>query len=301
MGGNRHDWTVGEMRANGKVWVVTGGGAGMGRQLVLELLRRGARVAAVDLSAERLDETAALAAAAGRLSTHVVDITDRAAVEGLVEDVRAAHGAVDGLINNAGIVQPFVPFAELDRPSIDRVLDVNLMGTITMTKAFLPALLERPEAHLVNTSSMGGFFPFPGQTLYGASKAGVKLLTEGLYAELLDTDVSVSVVMPGAVRTDITGNSGVTMATADAESSTMPMTSAEDAAQIILRGVERDRLHIYVGMDARLMSLAIKVAPKQAIKVVRQLMQRMLDGAAADPSTSTPTTDEPADASGARS
>ena len=94
---------------------------------------------------------------------------------------------VDGLINNAGIVQPFVPFADLDQAAIDRVLDVNLMGTINMSRAFMPVLLSRPEAHLANVSSMGGFFPFPGQTLYGASKAGVKLLTEGLYAELLDT------------------------------------------------------------------------------------------------------------------
>ena len=88
-------------------------------------------------------------------------------------------------------------------PPIERVLDVNLQGTLNMVTAFLPLLLERPEAHIANVSSMGGFFPFPGQTVYGASKAAVKLLTEGLYAELLDSQVRVSVIMPGAVSTSI--------------------------------------------------------------------------------------------------
>jgi NAD(P)-dependent dehydrogenase (short-subunit alcohol dehydrogenase family) len=188
------------MRIEGTTWVVTGGGNGMGRELVLELLRRGGRVAAVDVRADALAETVALAQAAERLSIHVVDITDRDAVQDLVPQVERAHGTVDGIINNAGIIQPFVPVAELSYPDIERVLNVNLMGTIHMVKAFLPVLLARPEGYIANVSSMGGFFPFPGQSMYGASKAAVKLLTEGLYAELLDTDVHVSVIMPGAVE-----------------------------------------------------------------------------------------------------
>ena len=104
---------------------------------------------------------------------------------------------VDGLINNAGIVQPFVPVADLDPAAIRRVIEVNLMGPINMVTAFLPVLLTRPEAHIANVSSMGGFFPFPGQTIYGASKAGVKLLSEGLHLELLDTPVRVSAMVGG--------------------------------------------------------------------------------------------------------
>jgi NAD(P)-dependent dehydrogenase (short-subunit alcohol dehydrogenase family) len=165
------------MRVSGKVWVVTGGGSGMGRELVLQLLNAGGRVAAVDLRPDALQETAQLAAAGQRLSVHVVDVTERSAVEALVDEVAAAHGGVDGLINNAGIIQPFVPVKDLDYDHIRRVLDVNLMGTIHMVKSFLPVMLERPEAHIANVSSMGGFFPFPGQSVYGASKAAVKLLT----------------------------------------------------------------------------------------------------------------------------
>lgn len=264
------------MRIEGTTWVVTGGGNGMGRELVLELLRRGAQVAAVDLRADALAETGELAAAGTRLSTHVVDITDRGAVEGLVAQVQAAHGAVDGVINNAGIIQPFIPVAELSYSQIDRVLDVNLMGTIHVIKAFLPVLQTRPEGYLANVSSMGGFFPFPGQSMYGASKAAVKLLTEGLYAELLDTDVHVSVIMPGAVETGITENSGVASPAAPGDASKMPMTSAPRAAQIMLDGIERNRLYIFVGKDARLMNLAIRVAPKPAIRFIQKQMMSLL-------------------------
>ena len=259
------------MLVNGKTWVVTGAGSGMGRELVFQLLGRNARVAAIDVRAEALQETAAMARAGERLTTHVVDITDRDAVQALPD----AIGGVDGLINNAGIIQPFVPIADMDYPTIQRVLDVNLMGTIHMVKAFLPGLLDRPEAHIANVSSMGGFFPFPGQSVYGASKAAVKLLTEGLYAELLDTRVRVSVIMPGAVNTGITENSGVA-APATSDASRMPMTSASKAAQIMVDGIERNRLYIYVGKDARLMNIAIRVAPRPAIKVIQRQMKQLL-------------------------
>ena len=155
------------MKATGKVIVVTGGGSGMGRALVLKLLQMGARVAAVDLNETTLKETASLAGAQqDKLSIHVASVSDRAAVDALPEAVIAAHGAVDGVINNAGIIQPFVRVNDLQYDAIERVLNVNLYGVIYMTKAFLPHLLQRPEAHIVNVSSMGGFFPVPGQKAY---------------------------------------------------------------------------------------------------------------------------------------
>lgn len=263
-----------------KVWVVTGAGSGMGRELVLALLARGGRVAAVDRAPAGLAELAGLAGAGDRLSCHVVDITDAGAVAALPDEVIAAHGVVDGLINNAGIVQPFVPVTDLSDADIQRVLDVNLGGTLAMCRAFLPVLVERPEAHLANVASMGGFFPFPGQTIYGASKAAVKLLTEGLYAELLDTPVRVTVIFPGAVNTDITTNSGVAMREGTPEEKAKAdrmMTSPADAARIMLDGIERNRLHVHVGRDAQVMSLLIKVMPRTAIKFVKKAMAKQLE------------------------
>lgn len=267
------------MKVQSRVVIVTGGGNGIGRQLVLDLLRRGARVAAVDLRQESLNQTAELAAGAGnRLATFVADVTDLDAMGALPDRVLAAHGMVDGLINCAGIIQPFVKLNDLDYEAIDRVINVNLYGTIHVTKAFLPHLLERPVAHIANVSSMGGFLPVPGQTIYGASKAGVKLLTEGLYAELLDTNVKVSVIMPGAVATEITANSGIDIpgGAEGAEEGRYPTTSPEDAAQIILDGIEADRLHIFVGRDSRMMNLANRLAPRRATHMIYHRMKDLL-------------------------
>jgi len=268
------------MRVSGKVLVVTGGGNGIGQQVVLELLRRGARVAAVDLSPDGLEETRRLAGDAARLWTDTLDITDRDAVLALPARVADALGPVDGVLNVAGIIQPFVRLAELGFDAVDRVLAVNLDGTINVAKAFLPGLLDRPEGHVLLVSSMGGFLPVPGQTVYGASKAAVKLLAEGLYAELLGTSVGVTVVMPGAVATQITGNSGVDVpggdAAADAESS-FPTTSPQDAARTIVQGMEDDDLHVFVGRDARLMDLARRIAPKRATNFITRKMGDLLD------------------------
>lgn len=266
------------MKVQDKVIVVTGAGSGIGRALVLALLDQGARVAAVDVSQSGLQETLAQAGAAKeRVSTHVLDLSDKAKVEALPAQVIAAHGAVDAIINNAGIIQPFVPLNELDYKDIERVLHVNLYSQIYMVKSFLPELLKRPEAHVVNVSSMGGFFPFPGQTLYGATKAAVKLLTEGLYAELLETQVGVTVIFPGAIATDIAKNSGVRMAGADsAESSGMSMTSAASAAQQIIAAMEKNKFQAFVGNDSKMMNLFYRLNPGAATRFIQKQMKKLL-------------------------
>ncbi len=267
------------MKTMNKVIMVTGAGSGMGRALVLALVKKGAHVAAVDLNETTLKETIQLAEQyQDNISLHVLNITDRKAVEALPDEVLKAHGVVDGLINNAGIIQPFVRFNDLPYEAIERVLNVNLYGPIYMTKTFLPHLQKRPVAHIVNVSSMGGFFPVPGQTLYGASKAGVKLLTEGLYSELIETNVRVTVVFPGALATNITQNSGVAIpAGMGSESaSSFPTTSAQDAAQTILNGMERDQFQVYIGKDAKLMNFLYRVSPRRATRFMYNQMKALL-------------------------
>lgn len=266
------------MKVAGKVIAVIGGGNGIGREVVFELLRRGAKVFAVDIREESLKETADQADAGDRLVTATLDVTDQEAVQALPSQVVDAFGQVDGVIIVAGIIQPFVKLHELDDDVIRRVIDVNLYGTIHAIRAFLPELLRRPVAHIATFSSMGGFLPVPGQTVYGASKAAVKLMTEGLYAELLDTPVGVSVVMPGAVATDISANSGVDApaASQSGKRSRMPMTSAQDAARITVDGIEADDLYIHVGRDSRLMGLAVRLAPRRAIHLIRRQMKALI-------------------------
>ena len=122
------------MKLAGKVLVVTGAGSGIARAVTLEAVRRGARVAAVDLNGTTLAETTTLAAADGVVSTHVLNITDRAAVEALPEQVIAQQGAVDGLVHCAGIIQPFVKLQDLDYRAIERVFAVNWWGTLYLTR-----------------------------------------------------------------------------------------------------------------------------------------------------------------------
>jgi NADP-dependent 3-hydroxy acid dehydrogenase YdfG len=269
------------MKVQNKVLVITGSGNGMGREVALNLLSKGASVAAVDINESALQETIGLAGnKKDKLSTHVVDITDGEAVGGLPEQVISRHGAVDGLINNAGIIQPFVRVKDLDYAAIKRVMNINFFGTLYVTKAFLPHLLKRRQAHIANVSSMGGFLPVPGQTVYGASKAAVKLFTEGLRSELLDTNVRVTVIFPGAVGTNIAANSGVEIGsqaveTGDQRKSFKPLAPSK-AAEIIVDGIERDRYRIFVGSDAAFMDFIYRLSPERAANYIFKQMKSLL-------------------------
>lgn len=267
------------MKAGQKIVVVTGAGSGIGREVALELLRRGARVAAVDIDETTLAETAALAAEPEHISTHVVNVADRAAVEALPAAVVARFGAVDGLIHCAGIIQPFVRVKDLEDADIDRVLAVNWLGTLYLTRTFLPLFLARPEGHIVNVSSMGGFLPVPGQTVYGASKAAVKLFTEGLHAECRGTGVRVTVVFPGAVGTNIAANSGVeapSVSSVDIEKMQRRVYPADKAADDIVDGMERNAYRVLVGRDAKLMDLLYRINPKGAAGFIARQMKDLL-------------------------
>lgn len=264
------------MRIKDRVFVVTGAGSGIGREVALELIRRGGIVAAVDLRAESLAHTAHLAAVdAHRLSQHVLNIADRDAVAALPDAVVAAHGSVDGLLSIAGIIQRFVPIADLSYEEIERVMAVNFWGTLYLDKAFLPLLKTRPEASLLNVSSMGALVPVPGQGAYGASKGAVKLLTEGLYAELQGTNVAVTVVFPGGVGTHITENSGVD-APAMQGGKAPKVTSAPDAAKQIVDAVEHGTFRVVIGSDARMLDRISRLSPKRAITMVADQMKALL-------------------------
>jgi NAD(P)-dependent dehydrogenase (short-subunit alcohol dehydrogenase family) len=264
------------MNPSGKVMVVTGAGSGMGRQVALELLRRGAKVAAVDINEATLAETAMLAGPGAAISTNVVNITDQAAVEALPAAVVAKHGAVDGVIHCAGIIQPFVKLAELSYADIDRVMNVNWRGTLYMTKSFLPGLMTRQEAHIVNISSMGGFLPVPGQTIYGASKAAVKLLTEGLHSEMRGTNVHVTVVFPGGVDTNITQNSGVAIPNMPSGGKQPKVTTAPAAAHQIVEGMVKNKYRVLVGSDASMLDKLYRLAPGFAAGFIAKQMKALL-------------------------
>ena len=264
------------MRFDNTVIVVTGAGGGVGRHLVLQLLEKGARVAAVDINREALLKTKDKAGIkARRVSIHVADITENDTVAGLPAEVKGIHRKIDGLINNAGIIQPFITLAELDGNAIDRQMNINFYGMLNMTRAFIPFLAESPEAYIANVSSMGGFLPVPGQSIYGASKAAVKIATEGLRMELSETNIGVSIIIPGGIETDIKKNSGLENAeiTDEAKKSAgISLTKPEDAAAMILKGIEKNKAKILIGSDAKLMDFLYRLAPQKAGKMISRVM-----------------------------
>ena len=258
-----------------KTIVVTGAGSGIGRELTLQLLGKGAKVAGVDIKLGSLLETQQVAGVSEeRFKAFELDITNKEDVNRLPGKVIQHFGAVDGIINNAGIIQHFKPVNDLSIDEINRVFDVNFYGTLYLTKAFLPLFLQRPEAHITNISSMGGFLPVPGQTLYGAAKAAVKLFTEGLYAELVDTNVGVTVVFPGAIATNIVENSGLGKPKASGDSNLKPL-SAGKAAEQILSAIEKNRFRVVVGQDAKFLDFLYRFSPKYATDFIQKKMKSL--------------------------
>ncbi len=266
------------MKIQNKVFVVTGAGSGMGQELTIQLVGKGAKVAMVDINIKGLLDTEKKAGASN-VSKHELNITDLKKVKQLPDLVFQHHGAVDGLINNAGIIQPFVGVKDLDFQVIERIFNINLYGTIYMTKTFLPYLLQRPEAHIANVSSMGGFIPFPGQTIYSASKAAVKLFTEGLYSELKNTNVGVTVIHPGAVNTNIMANSlannkipsDETQKKTDAK-----MLPANIAAEIMIKAIEKNKYRVMVGKDARMLDILYRINPRKAVNLIVKKMGNLV-------------------------
>lgn len=262
------------MNLEGKVFAVTGAGNGMGREVALQLIRKGAKVAAIDLSEEALARTAELSIDPGRVSSHRADVTDAEGVADLPAAIEKAHGQVDGLVNIAGIIHRFVPSAELTREEQERVFNVNYWGTVNMSRAFLPVLLGRPESSLTNMSSLSALVAFAGQTVYGASKGAVKQYTEGLYQELRDSAVKVSAIYPGNISTEISKNSGVAMI--DAGGRKVRATTPRDAGIAIVSGIERGKFRIIVGNDAKLLDRLVRLAPRWTTNLIAKQMASVL-------------------------
>lgn len=254
------------MKIKDKKIILTGAGSGIGRELALQLIAMGAYVIGVDINKEGLEETSQLINNK-RFFSYIVDVSSDVSIKDFYETYIIDHKKLDILINNAGIIQKFVSFNELDMNSINRVMDINFYGPLKLTKLFLPLILKSKEGNITNISSMGGFFPFPKQTVYGASKAALKLLTEGLYAELKNTNVHVMIVFPGAVNTNISKDLKT-----NEDFSNYKMLSASKAAHIIINGIEKNKFKLFVGTDSKLMNFMYKLNSKYAINLINKKM-----------------------------
>ncbi|MFD1149008.1 MFS transporter [Saccharothrix hoggarensis] len=271
-------------RNDGAAAVVTGAASGIGAATALELARRGANLALVDIAEDGLIEVAAQARDLGvRVSTHAVDITDVAAVAALADAVAAEHGGAHVLVNSAG-VSLLGYFEQLTLEEFRWLLDVNLWGTIAVTKTFLPLLMAQPAAHISNLSSAYGLIAPAGRAPYATSKFAVRGFTESLLHELEDTGVSVSVVFPGGVKTQIALKARVAAAVpperaaAAARAQTEKYrTTPEEAARVIVDGIAARKPRVLVGNDARMLDRLARVAPVRYWKAIRGAMAASTD------------------------
>ncbi len=264
------------------VAVVTGAGSGIGRALALELAKRRCALALADIDAAGLGETEQMVSGSARaVTTHVVDVADRNAVEQFAGAVVERHGRANLLINNAGVALG----GSVEQLSIDNIswlFSINFWGMVYGVKYFLPVLLSQPQAHIVNLSSVFGLFAPPGQSAYAASKFAVRGFSDSLRQELATSSVRVSCVHPGGIRTNIAARARVDDLPAEMRSQAGEVFARvlrlppEYAAQVILRGVEANSARIMIGREAFLIDRVMRLAPVRGPALIQRMSTRMM-------------------------
>lgn len=262
----------------GNVAVITGAGSGIGRALALNLASKGCTLALADINAKELEETAGMISTT--YSTHIVDVANNDAVQDFATAVIEQHGKVDILINNAGVALG----GTVEQVSVEQItwlFNINFWGTVYGVKAFLPVLKQQPEAHIVNLSSVFGLFAVPGQAAYCASKFAVRGFTETLRQELARTSIKVSCVHPGGIKTNIARNARFDAMTEKERERgrayfervlTMP---PERAADIIVRGIERNAPRILIGREAYIMDITQRLSPTRYSSIIKLFTRLM--------------------------
>ncbi len=271
-----------------KVAVITGAGSGMGRYLAVLLAKAGANVAICEINPTTLAETEEMVKAYPvKVSSHVLDVADKPAIDTLPAQVIELHGHVDMVFNNAG-VNVDSSFEDMSETDWDWVMNINLHGVINSTRAFLPHLQKRPEAALINVSSIFGMITVPNQSVYHVAKFAVRGFTECLAKELKNTNVQVHCVHPGHIGTNFITNARMNVR----EDTVSPMqemmgkligiaTTQEEmadffrnngmhpsrASNIILNGVLKNKKRIFVGADAKMMDLSQRLFPMHYDKI----------------------------------
>lgn len=253
-------------KLNGKVVALTGAASGIGRCLAIQLSDIGCQLALADVDEKGLQETIKLLKGNTKVSTHIVDVANRERVYAWADEVVAEHGHVDVVINNAGVASTS-RLDEISYEDFDWVFNIVFYGVLYGTKAFLPYLKQRPEANIVNISSVNGFFPFPNNGPYNAAKHAVKALNQTLMQELRSTDVKITSVHPGGIKTNIVRNARFGEGAADKSSMIKDFdkvagTSPEKAASIIISSLKKNRKRQLVGKDAVVIDLLVRLFPQ---------------------------------------
>ena len=265
--------------SNDSVAVITGAASGIGRALAVRLAREKiAAIAVSDINENELNETAKIVENLGvSVSTHIVDVSQIEQVQKFAEEVIVKHNRITHLINNAGVAL-CGNFEEISLRDFEWLMNINFWGVVYGSKVFLPILRQQEKAHIVNISSVFGLIAPPGQSAYCASKFAVRGFTESLRHELENTNISVSSVHPGGIKTNIANSSRIgENANPDLKKITVKFfdkaspTTAEQAADVIVKGIKRKNPRILIGADARQINLIQRLFPAKYFSVMDKL------------------------------
>lgn len=265
--------------SNKSVAVITGAASGIGRALAVRLAReRIAGIAISDVNREGLSETASLAEPFGvPVSSHVIDVSKLEEVQRFANEVVDRHGYVTHLVNNAG-VGLLGTFEQISLEDFRWLMDINFWGVVYGCKVFLPILSQQERAHIVNLSSVFGFIAPEEQSAYCSSKFAVRGFTESLRHEMAGSNVVVSAVHPGGIKTNIARNSRLGENTPKEWKEQgakffdrVARTTPDEAASVIVEGIRSEEPRILIGSDAHLISLFSRVFPKRYLRVVERL------------------------------
>lgn len=266
------------------VVVVTGAGSGIGRALAMRFAQEGiAGIAIADFNETGLNETFSTVKKNGAIvSEHLIDVSKLDQVQRFADEVVAEHGRATHLINNAGVAL-IGSFEQISLEDFEWLMSINFWGVVYGCKVFLPILQKEDSAHIINISSVFGLIAPADQTAYCATKFAVRGFTESLKHELEGTNVRVSCVHPGGIKTNIARSSrlGENAPKEDKKQAAeffdkVAMTTPETAADVIVRGIKAENQRILIGKDAYAMNYISRLFPKKYLKVLEKLAGQKL-------------------------
>jgi NAD(P)-dependent dehydrogenase (short-subunit alcohol dehydrogenase family) len=244
----------------GKVAVVTGAASGIGRQLALSLAAEGCRLAISDINIAELQNTVELLGSDfSQVKSYQVDSSIRQQVEQFAMSVIADFGEGDIVIKNA-VVACAGTIEEVDYDVFEKVINVNMWGVVYGCKSFLPFLKQQKEYSLVNISSINAMFPIPCNGPYNMSKCAVYGLNETLLMELKNTSVQLLSVHPGGIKTNISNHAVNIDQETNENFNKLLITTAESAAQQIIKAIKKKRAILFIGVDAKIVQFLKRIS-----------------------------------------
>lgn len=258
-----------------KIVVITGAASGMGREYALEFARLGAIVAITDVNAEQLAETHRMVQAITRRNSlsEVLDIASEEGVAAFAGRVKNQLGNAHVIINNAGIGGGGAPVWVQSNAQYHTTMQVNFFAVVNITKAFLPQLLANQEGAVVNVSSVFGLLGTPGTSDYCASKFAVRGFTESLMVELADTPVSVHLVHPGGIKTNIAKHSKNGAEFEEKYLKTDPLFAVRE----VIKGIRSGKQRMIFGYQSSLLRFLTLLPLKLRNRILHREMSAMRD------------------------